>query len=105
MLRAALIGLGRMGHPMARSLLRAGVPLTVYNRTPGRLPGLEGATVAGSPADAAANADVLITTVSDAAAGRAVLGDLDGPAGLVVCEMSTIGPVAARALAAELAER
>jgi 3-hydroxyisobutyrate dehydrogenase-like beta-hydroxyacid dehydrogenase len=105
MLRAALIGLGRMGLPMARSLLRAGIPLTVYNRSPGRTDDLSGATVAGSPAEAAASADVLITMVSDAAAARAVLGDLKGPAGLVVCEMSTIGPVAARALAAELAER
>jgi 3-hydroxyisobutyrate dehydrogenase-like beta-hydroxyacid dehydrogenase len=48
---------------------------------------------------------VLITMVSDAAAAREVLGGLEGPAGLIVCEMSTIGPVAARALAAELATR
>lgn len=105
MLRASLIGLGRMGHPMARSLLRAGVPLTVYNRTPGRAEGLEGATVAGSHAEAAQAADVLITMVSDAAAARQVLGGLESQPGLIVCEMSTIGPVAARELAAELAER
>jgi 3-hydroxyisobutyrate dehydrogenase-like beta-hydroxyacid dehydrogenase len=99
--RVALIGLGRMGRPMAAALLRAGLPLTVYNRTPRELPGAE---VAASPAEAAARADVLITMVSDAAAAREVLARVDRP-GLIVCEMSTIGPAAARELSAKLAER
>src|SRR5262245_44539005 len=98
----ALIGLGRMGRPMAAALLRAGFPLTVFNRTPRELPGAE---LASSPAEAAARADVLITMVSDAAAAREVLGAIGSRPGLVVCEMSTIGPAAARELAARLAER
>jgi 3-hydroxyisobutyrate dehydrogenase-like beta-hydroxyacid dehydrogenase len=101
MLRIALIGLGRMGTPMARSILRSGFPLTVFNRTSRELPG---ATIARSPALAAAEADVLITMVSDGHAARAVLAGIDQP-GLIVCEMSTIGPRAARALAADLARR
>src|SRR4051812_27194310 len=99
--RVALIGLGRMGRPMAEALLRAGFPLTVYNRTPRELPGAE---IASSPAEAAAGADVLITMVSDAAAAREVLAGVDRR-GLIVCEMSTIGPAAARDLAAQLAAR
>jgi 3-hydroxyisobutyrate dehydrogenase-like beta-hydroxyacid dehydrogenase len=99
--RVALIGLGRMGRPMAAALVRAGFPLTVYNRTPRELPGAE---VASSPAEAAARADVLITMVSDAAAAREVLAGIDRP-GLIVCEMSTIGPAAARELATLLGKR
>jgi len=101
MLRVALIGLGRMGRPMAAALLRAGFPLTVYNRTPRELAGAE---IASSPAEAAAGADVLITMVSDAAAAREVLAGVDRR-GLIVCEMSTIGPAAARELAAQLTAR
>jgi 3-hydroxyisobutyrate dehydrogenase-like beta-hydroxyacid dehydrogenase len=99
--RVALIGLGRMGRPMATALLRAGFSLTVYNRTPREL---DGAEIASSPAEAAARADVLITMVSDAAAAREVLAGVDRR-GLIVCEMSTIGPDAARELAAQLARR
>ena len=99
--RVALIGLGRMGRPMAAALLRAGFPLTVHNRTPRELAGAE---VASTPAEAAARADVLITIVSDAAAAREVLAGVERP-GLVVCEMSTIGPAAARELAAQLGAR
>jgi 3-hydroxyisobutyrate dehydrogenase/2-hydroxy-3-oxopropionate reductase len=101
MMRVALIGLGRMGRPMAAALVRAGFPLTVYNRTRRELADAE---IASSPTEAAARADVLITMVSDAAAAREVLGGIDRP-GLIVCEMSTIGPAAARELAAQLAAR
>jgi 3-hydroxyisobutyrate dehydrogenase-like beta-hydroxyacid dehydrogenase len=111
-LRVGFIGLGRMGAPMARCLLRAGMPLTVFNRDPAKALPMKGAgaDVAETPAAAAADADVVITMVSDGTAAREVLtgrgGVLDGAAqGLVVVEMSTIGPDAARALATELAAR
>ncbi len=66
------IGLGLMGEPMARNLLRAGFPLTVFNRTKSKADGLvqAGAKLAPSPEDAAAQADVLITIVSDPPAPR-----------------------------------
>jgi 3-hydroxyisobutyrate dehydrogenase-like beta-hydroxyacid dehydrogenase len=56
------IGLGHMGAPMARNLLKAGHRVTVYNRTPGKAEALarEGAQVAGRVADAC-HGDVLIT--------------------------------------------
>jgi 3-hydroxyisobutyrate dehydrogenase-like beta-hydroxyacid dehydrogenase len=66
-MRIGFIGLGNMGYPMARTLLRAGHALTVYNRTTSRAEALqaEGARVAYSPVAAARDADVLITMVAD----------------------------------------
>ena len=103
-------GMGRMGVPMARNILRAGNELTVWNRTRERCLPLEqeGATVADTPAGLARGIDVLVTMVADAAAAEAVLCGPGGALaalrpGAIVLEMSTIGPFAARALAAEAA--
>src|SRR5690606_9361322 len=65
--RIGFIGLGIMGRPMARNLLRAGYSLTVYNRSRGPVDELaaEGAAPAGSPAELAAESDVIITIVTD----------------------------------------
>jgi 3-hydroxyisobutyrate dehydrogenase-like beta-hydroxyacid dehydrogenase len=99
-------GLGRMGLPMARRLLAAGFPLAVWNRTASRAAALaaEGARVAATPRELAAGADVVVTIVTDAAALREVVTGANGvfgglARGGVVVDMSTIGPVAARALA------
>jgi 3-hydroxyisobutyrate dehydrogenase-like beta-hydroxyacid dehydrogenase len=81
--RVAVIGTGRMGSAMARSLARGGAELTLFNRTPGRSTALAdelGARVAESAADAAAGADVAITMLTD---GDAVRAMWDGPDGLV----------------------
>src|SRR5262245_15817938 len=95
--RVALIGLGLMGSGMARRLLGAGFPLTVYNRNPGRAAPLvaEGAHLASSPHEAAARADVVLTMVADDVASRAVWlgeqGALAGAArGSVLVEASTL---------------
>jgi 3-hydroxyisobutyrate dehydrogenase len=95
--RVALIGLGLMGSGMARRLLGAGFPLTVYNRSRERAAPLaaEGAHVASSPREAAARADVVVSMVADDAASRSVwLGDegaLAGAArGAVLVEASTL---------------
>jgi 3-hydroxyisobutyrate dehydrogenase len=95
--RVALIGLGLMGSGMARRLLGAGFPLTVWNRNPERAKALaaEGAHVAATPRDAASRADVVLSMVADDAASRAVwLGDhgaLAGAApGTVLVESSTL---------------
>ena len=65
-MKVGWIGLGNMGQPMARNLLKAGHELVVYNRTRSRADSLkvEGASMATSPAQAAA-APVLITMVAD----------------------------------------
>lgn len=101
------IGLGHMGLPMARRLAAAGFPLTVWNRTAERAGPLTaaGATLAGSPAELAAASDVVITMLADGAATAHILcGDGGVLAacrpGAVVIDMSTIGPQAAREVAA-----
>ncbi|MGW0425252.1 NAD(P)-dependent oxidoreductase [Streptomyces sp. NPDC003015] len=70
------IGLGTMGQPMALNLARAGTPLVVWNRTPGRSEALRstGAEVAGSPAEVFARARTVILMLADEAAVDAVLG-------------------------------
>ncbi len=74
-LRVGLIGLGLMGRPMGRNILKAGFPLTVWNRTPSRASELvaAGATLAKSPREVAGNSDLLITIVSDPPALEEVL--------------------------------
>jgi 3-hydroxyisobutyrate dehydrogenase-like beta-hydroxyacid dehydrogenase len=101
--RVGFIGLGRMGSRMAANVLAAGYPLVVYNRTRERAEALaqRGATVAGSPKDAAGRSDVVITMLSDPDAIRSVLtgenGILAGAhEGLVYIDMSTVGPLEAR---------
>jgi len=98
--RVALIGLGLMGSGMARRLLGASFPLTVYNRNPqpAALLAEEGAHVAASPREAAARADVVLSMVSDDVAARAVwLGEQGALAGaargtvLVDCSTVTVG--------------
>ena len=106
------IGLGIMGQGMAANLLRAGFPLTVWNRTAARAEPLAaaGAAVATSPAELAAASDIVITCVSDTPDVEAVIlgeqGVIHGirPGSLVI-DMSTISPQATRAIAAALAER
>ena len=95
--RVALIGLGLMGSGMARRLLGASFPLTVYNRNPqpAALLAEEGAHVAASPREAAARADVVLSMVSDDVAARAVWlgeqGALAGAArGTVLVDCSTV---------------
>jgi 3-hydroxyisobutyrate dehydrogenase len=97
---------------MARNLLKAGFPLTVWNRTASRMEELlaEGATAAQSPADVAANSDIIISCVSDTPDVEQVIlggrGVIEGAnSGALVIDMSTISPQATQAIAAKLAER
>lgn len=73
-MKVGFIGLGNMGLPMARNLLKAGHEVVVYNRTRERAEGLraEGATIAAQPADACSG-DVLITMLADDQAVYAVV--------------------------------
>jgi 3-hydroxyisobutyrate dehydrogenase-like beta-hydroxyacid dehydrogenase len=114
--KIGLIGLGLMGQPMGMNLLKAGHPLTVWNRTVSRANELVamGATLAKSPKEAAANSDVFITMVSDPPALESVLwganamdsGALAGlRSGRIYIDSSTISPALARKIAAACAER
>ncbi|WP_405982649.1 NAD(P)-dependent oxidoreductase [Streptomyces sp. NBC_00158] len=108
MQKIAFLGLGTMGLPMARRLLAAGHPLTVWNRTPYKAGPLvaEGARLADGPGEAVAGADVVITMLADPAAARAVAGSVL-PAlrpGTHWIDTSTVGPDAIAELAARLPE-
>jgi 3-hydroxyisobutyrate dehydrogenase len=104
------IGLGTMGAPMASNLLRAGYPVTVYNRTASKVAPLTelGATVAASPKEAAAGADVVITMVSnDDSIIEVYEGDNGVLAGIrsgtTVIDCSTISPALVQRLAKQIA--
>lgn len=106
------IGLGAMGAPMARNLLRKGFAVTVHSRTRAREEPLAalGAAPASTPAEAASGADVVITMVGDTPDVEEVLFGEAGvaqaaPRGAVVVDMSTIDPEATRDFAGRLAER
>jgi 3-hydroxyisobutyrate dehydrogenase len=106
------VGLGTMGAAMAGHLARAGHPLCVWNRTPGKAGELVelGATEAADPASLAAASDVVVVCVSDTADVESVLFGPDGLAqglrpGALVIDCSTIAPGATRDFAARLAER
>src|SRR5579859_820318 len=95
--RVTFLGLGIMGSGMARRLLAAGFPLTVFNRSADKTAPLaqEGARVAADAREAARGADVVISMVSDDAASRTVwLGEAGAVAGLetgaVAVESSTV---------------
>ncbi len=110
--RIGFIGLGIMGRGMAANILRAGFPLTVWNRTPGRADELvaAGAQLASSPADLAARSDIVISCVSDTPDVEAVLfgpqGAIEGArAGMLMIDMSTISPQGAQQCASRLSER
>jgi 2-hydroxy-3-oxopropionate reductase len=108
--RVGFIGLGVMGRPMAGNLLRAGVGLIVHNRSRDARDELvaRGAAAAGSPAEVAAAADIIITMLADDQAVRAVVGDGLLPVarpGTLIIDMSTVSPRLSRELAAEAAER
>jgi 3-hydroxyisobutyrate dehydrogenase len=75
-LSVAVLGTGTMGEPMARNLLRAGIVVHAFNRSPERAAGLEaeGAQVDHSPQEAVAGTDVILTVLSDAGATLEVAG-------------------------------
>lgn len=111
-MRVALIGLGTMGAPMARNLLGSGFALTVHNRTREREEPLasRGASRAATPAEAAREADIVITIVSDTPDAEEVLlgpvGVIEGARpGTLAVDMSTIAPDATGSIGSRLAER
>lgn len=110
--RIGFIGLGLMGKPMAHNLLKAGFPLTVFNRSQPAMTELAsvGAAIAASPRDVAVQSDVVITCVPDSPDVEAVvLGDngiLAGARpGMLYIDHSTIAPVTSRKIYAILQEK
>jgi 3-hydroxyisobutyrate dehydrogenase-like beta-hydroxyacid dehydrogenase len=100
MTTVAVVGTGRMGSAMARSLARGGVDLVLHNRSAERAEALAnelGASLAGSPSEAASAADITITMLADGPAVEATWGGRDGliagaRSGSVLVDMSTVPP-------------
>lgn len=97
--RVAILGLGTMGMGMAKNLLKAGFAVKAYNRTSAKAAPLAaaGARIAETPADAAREADIILSMLSDDDASRTAWtgekGALNGAKqGAVLIESSTITP-------------
>jgi 2-hydroxy-3-oxopropionate reductase len=106
------IGLGIMGKPMARNLMKAGYRLIVLNRSRGPVDELatDGAVPGSTPADVAAQSDVVITMLPDSPDVEAVALGSDGIAagireGALWIDMSTIAPATTKRVAEELAKK
>ena len=111
MARVAVVGLGAMGSRIARRFLDAGHELTVWNRDAARAEPLvaAGASAAQTPADAARQAEAVVTMVADPEALASVTEGPDGAAaglspGSVLVQMSTVGPRSLERLAAVVPE-
>ena len=110
--KIGFIGLGIMGKPMVRNLIKAGFMVTVYNRTKSKAEQMvtEGALKSESPRELAGKNSVVITMVSDTPDVESVIlgenGVIKGiQPGSVVIDMSTISPRATRTIAARLEEK
>lgn len=108
-MKVGFAGLGTMGSAMAANLARAGFPLTVWNRTPGRAEELKslGATEAASPRELASASELVVTCVTDSPQMAEVVFGADGlaeglAAGSVLIDCSTISPASARELGRRL---
>jgi 3-hydroxyisobutyrate dehydrogenase len=112
-MQIGLIGLGIMGAPMARNLLKAGFKVTVSTRTSGKAEkfaaessGLGETHAVRTPAEVAANSEIIITMVTDSPDVMAVAQGPDGvfataKPGSIIIDMSTISPQVTRDLAEE----
>ena len=105
-MKIGFIGLGIMGKPMSRNLLKAGFELIVYDidETAVKIIEKAGAKLASSPKEVAQNSDVIITMLPKASIGKSVLEDENGIlAGIkensVVIDMSSVSPVASKEFA------
>src|ERR1700682_276411 len=112
MAKIAFIGLGIMGKPMSRNLLKAGHSVVVYDVAPAPIAELAiaGAKAATSGRDAASQGDVIITMLPDGPEVEAAVlgpgGVLEGASkGSVVVDMSSISPVVAQKVGAACAAR
>ena len=110
-MKIGFIGLGIMGRPMAKNLIKAGHELTVFDFNKEAVADLVscGAAAAESNKDLASKVDVVITMVPNSPQVRAAVLGKDGVVegakeGLVVIDMSSIDPTESKAIGAELAE-
>jgi 2-hydroxy-3-oxopropionate reductase len=111
-LTVGYIGLGLMGKPMARNIMKAGFPLVVHNRSQESVRELvaEGAKAAQSPKEVAGQVDIVFTNLPDSPDLELVAlgknGIIEGAGeGLIFIDNSTIKPATARHIAEKLGEK
>ena len=111
-IKVGYIGLGLMGKPIARNILKAGFHLVIHNRSQAAVIELadEGATPAGSPAEVASQVDVVFTNLPDSPDVELVtLGEqgiiAGAHEGLIHVDNSSIKPATARHIASALGEK
>ncbi|MDP7578739.1 MAG: NAD(P)-binding domain-containing protein [SAR202 cluster bacterium] len=111
-MKVGYIGLGLMGNPMSKNLVKNGHEVTVWNRTASRMQELveAGAKASRSAAEVACNSEFIFTNVSDSAdVEEVVLGEggiIEGAsAGSVVIDNSTISPDVTKRIASKLSEK
>jgi len=112
MKRIGFIGLGIMGKPMCKNLLKAGYSLTVVSRTQKDVDLMvaAGATAGASPKDVAEKSDLIITMLPNSPQVKEVVlgpgGVIEGAKpGAIVVDMSSIAPLASQEIARELAKK
>ncbi len=105
MKKIGFIGLGLMGRGMSMNLVKAGFPVTVWNRTASKMEPLveAGAKAAGSPKEVAAASDIIVSIVTDSSDVEAVIlgseGAIHGTSpGDIVIDMSTISPAVTKSI-------
>ena len=105
--KVGFVGLGIMGKPMARNLLKAGFELTVHSRSKPPVDELisSGATAADSPSACAEGTDVVVTMLPDSPDSETVILGDDGVLagarqGATIIDMSSIAPVVSQKIAA-----
>ena len=110
--RIGFIGLGTMGKPMTRNLMKAGYPVNVMTRTRSKIGDLlaDGAVWCDTPKEIAQKSDVVITMLPDTPDGEQVFGGKDGVfdgarPGMLLIDMSTVSPIAVLRLAREAEAR
>lgn len=111
-MKIGFIGLGIMGRPMAKNILKAGFELVVCSRTQASVDELVtvGATSAPTPRELAAQVDLVITMLPNSPEVKQVVLGADGVIegarpGCIVADMSSIAPAASQEVAAALAEK
>ena len=111
-MKIGFIGLGIMGKPMAKNLLKAGYQVMVYDRMPAPVKEVVGAGAmeGASGKDIAEKCDIVITMLPNSPHVKAAILGPDGviegiSAGKIVVDMSSIAPLAAQEVAAKLAEK
>jgi 3-hydroxyisobutyrate dehydrogenase-like beta-hydroxyacid dehydrogenase len=99
-MNVTVLGLGKMGAPIARALVATRYETTVWNRSPGRT--VTGAAHASTAAEAISASPLVLATVADSAAVRALY---EGAGGGSLINLATTTPVEAAEMAAWAAER